>query len=692
MASARLTPYWEYLDEYDALKRVGKHEEAQRALLAEAEEYIASHPDGPGIAQAKLNKALAIGWQGERRDRGHGELRDEEADEILQDIVSAYPDSPVAPAAMYYRARLYDLGFDRQRHQHVRALLLAVAERYPHSPEAPLALLEAAKLCHAAEATELRDRAQQLAIETMTRFPKRRVDERVFDHLLGAEDAAALEDGVSLCRELIDRGAETGYWRLAWNKLVDLTGALGDPKYFKETTASVLAMSDEPLKDGIGAELVGALALHAMRRPEDKGHADALVAQLISGKGPLTSAAAAAYYFLVEEKDKHARLYRQLAEDAKRLCCERIYCVAIRRQVELDRRRPRAERTDWNALSADLAERLPDYQPDAELLHRVHALYVENEGWGFVPEILQVLDELIALDPAAPNIGSLLYRRALAQLTDEYLLTGKYTDETRDELLRIAEEFPGTDVAVNALFELVYHHAIQGETEAAQAANLQLLSQNTPYARDCYRRNIRHVLQTEHKYYLFYRDAYYERLNALLPKCRFLNNAQKQQLIRLSHLDHVVEEPRQMLREIRERLLGMGEEELAQEVLLLEGQMLLMKWQYPEAVHVLGQASRVGTATARQVRDAERFQAAARFYLNDYETAGELLAQLETDRNDPDRPEHMLHLAMMKYEQGMVSDARALLASLIEEYPEGAVAEEAREILEYIKPLLAKTQ
>ncbi len=690
-AVGALASHRDYMAEYDALKLLGQHEEKQRAFLGEAEAYIASNPDGPEIAQAKLNKAIAISWYGTRRDRGHGELRDQEADSILEEILSKHADSPVAPAAMYYRACLYDVGFERRRHHKVSDLLLAVAERYPHSSEAPRALLDAARQCPPDEMAGLQDRVRRLALGMMEQRPTCRVDAEVFDHLFGTDSHDAVETGLSLCRTLIDRGAETAYWRLAWDKRLELNGVLGEPKCFKETAALVRGIADPSTRDEIAGELAGVLAFHIMRRPEDRAHADALVAELLGENASLTRVAAAAYYFLAGESEKYGRQNEQLAEDEKRLCGERVYRLTVRRQVELDRTRPRAERTDWETLSTGLAKGLADYRPDAQLLCWVYAFYVENQNWNFWPEALQVMDDIVGLDPSSANVAQLRYQRALAIVTLDYEQTGKYRKETRDELLSIAEDYPGTEAAVSALFELVYHHAIQNETEAAQAANLELLAQGTPYARERYKRNIDIVLQREYQYFEFYRDAYHDRLAEVLPQCRFLNNAQKSGLVRTSHLQHVVDEPHQLLQEIRRRFLEAGEEVLANEALLLEGQLLLMKWQYPEAARVFEQAKQLPGATARQVRDADRFLAATCYYLKDYGTAGTLLSGLVGEEADPERPEYMLHLAMMKYDQGMLRDARTLLRSLVREYPECAAAKEAKRIIDYMKPLLKET-
>jgi hypothetical protein len=677
--------------EYDALKLLGQHQEKQQAFLAEAEAYLESSPDGPEAAQAKLNKAIAMSWYGTRRDRGHGELRDQEADSILKGILSEHGESAVAPAAMYYRACLYDVGFGRRRHHQVLDMLIEVAERYPHSSEAPRALLDAARRCLPDRAIGLRDRARRLALEAIEERPTSRIDEVVFDHLFSTDSHDSVEAGLSLCEKLIGRGRETAYWRLAWDKRLELSGVFGDPRCFKETAALVRTIADPPTRDEIAAELVGVLTLHVMRRPEDRRHTDVLIAGILPEDASLTRAAAGAYYFLAGESEKHDRLSKQLSQDEKCACGDRIHRLTVQRQVELDRTRPRAERTDWETLSAELMRRLPDYEPDAELLCWVYTFYADNQDWNFWPEAFQVIEDIVALNPSAPYLGHLRYKRALAMVTLDYQQTGKYRKETLDELLSIAEDYSGTEAAVNALFEVVYHRAIQGEAEAAQAANLQLLAQGTPYARERYKRNIVTVLETEYHYFEFYRDAYFDRLAEVLPRCGFLNNAQKSGLVRTSHLQHIVGEPRQLLQQIRSRFLEAGEQALANDALLLEGQLLLMKWRYPEAASVFEQARELPGATTRQVRDADRFLAATCYYLQDHATADALLSGLADKQADPERPEYMLHLAIMKYDQGMLRDAHTVLLSLVNEYPDAAVADEAKRIIDYMKPLLKET-
>ena len=135
---ARLMPHDEYVAQYRALGAQSKHakrEELLKAFLREAEEYIAAHPNGPEIAQAKLNKALAIGLYGLRKD--------DESDRLLAEIVSDHPESPLVPEAMHQRAWLRNFAFGRARLKEGREIALELVERFPNSKKAPLALVRA---------------------------------------------------------------------------------------------------------------------------------------------------------------------------------------------------------------------------------------------------------------------------------------------------------------------------------------------------------------------------------------------------------------------------------------------------------------------------------------------------------------------------------------------------------------------
>jgi TolA-binding protein len=130
-----LMPHEKYITEYRRLGSLGKTEEREelgRSFLAEAQAYITEHPEGPGIVQAKLNKALAIGLYGERRDA--------EAEKLLKEIESAYPVSPLLPEVMYYHAWLLEFAPGRMRHEEKRAIALELVERFPKSEKAPYAL------------------------------------------------------------------------------------------------------------------------------------------------------------------------------------------------------------------------------------------------------------------------------------------------------------------------------------------------------------------------------------------------------------------------------------------------------------------------------------------------------------------------------------------------------------------------
>ncbi len=134
-----LTPHEKYITQYRRLSTLGKSEEREQlrqSFLAEAQAYITEHPEGPQIVQAKLNKALVIGLYGERREA--------EADKLLKEITSDYPDSPVLPEAMYWHAWLLDFAFGGERHEEKRAIALELLERFPESVKAPFALSLAA--------------------------------------------------------------------------------------------------------------------------------------------------------------------------------------------------------------------------------------------------------------------------------------------------------------------------------------------------------------------------------------------------------------------------------------------------------------------------------------------------------------------------------------------------------------------
>jgi TolA-binding protein len=135
VADGALTPHADYIAQYRALSGADKLEERQELqneFLAEAEEYIAAHPNGPEIVQAKLNRALAIGL--------YGECRDAEAERAFAAITATYPDSPLMPEVMYYHSRLLVFAFHGERHEHKRALALKLSERFPDSAKAPYAL------------------------------------------------------------------------------------------------------------------------------------------------------------------------------------------------------------------------------------------------------------------------------------------------------------------------------------------------------------------------------------------------------------------------------------------------------------------------------------------------------------------------------------------------------------------------
>ncbi len=138
-AGGTLTPHEEYIAQYRALGAAGKVEEREKLeqeFLAEAEAYITAHPDGAEIVQAKLNKALALGLYGERRDA--------ESDGLLKRILLDHPESPLVPEIMFQRAWLLGLAFGSERDEEKREIALELCERFPKSPKAPYALSLAA--------------------------------------------------------------------------------------------------------------------------------------------------------------------------------------------------------------------------------------------------------------------------------------------------------------------------------------------------------------------------------------------------------------------------------------------------------------------------------------------------------------------------------------------------------------------
>jgi len=139
------------------------------------------------------------------------------------------------------------------------------------------------------------------------------------------------------------------------------------------------------------------------------------------------------------------------------------------------------------------------------------------------------------------------------------------------------------------------------------------------------------------------------------------------------------------------RLRKAGNDELANEALLLEGQLLLMKWQYADAQRVFEQLAAHNPSPAQR-HDALRFTATCKYNLDQYDQGSQLLAQLQADPQYKEyAPEHLYYQAVVKYERNDLVKTLALLNQLLEQYPESDYASNAKKMAEYIRPLMETT-
>ena len=696
-AETTLTAHEEYISKYRATSdKPDERTKLVERFLAEAEAYIAAHPDGAEIVQAKLNKALAIGLYGQRHD--------EEADKLFTQIRADYPDSPLMPEVMYYHARLFLYAFDGKRPDEARAIQLQLVEKFPTSAKAPSALLGAAQSTwwHAKDAQG----AGKLFKAVVEAYPDTQAD--IEARALLIEVAISQGDNLSAQRQIdqfLERFvkaphvAPTDVWeRLFTGSITDSCVRLMDWERATECLEAVLAHCQ-----GLGAELQARRGLiRAAVESRDRGaaqpHIDAVLDRfsksrdtasaedwqtlLVNDVGraciairdwPRANAALeavlGAFPDTVADIEARALLIEVAVNQGDKLSAQRQIDQFLERFVKA----PHVAPTDvWERLFTgsitDSCLRLMDRERATRCLSalldryegartelaarrgliRVALKHGDPEG---AKAELGLFDEALKKQAAQPwaleqelgAAGDLRYLSSPPNLVS-------FRGEAVGRLLAIVEKHPGTPEAAIALDGLISHYIFdEPDLNKARSLNLRLLRENpVEHARAC-AGNVRRMTTfwsanplDDGDYYLLkvHRDEVRERAEFVAEQYSELKAPAKRRFIREVCSRVRSREAEKTIAEVVQHARARGDARLLKEALHLQGECYVTKWQPHEALCWI---TRILRENADLFSEQDRlhitdYRAVSLFYLNRYGEALPVLEELQQQVEELEAP------------------------------------------------------